>query len=58
MAALSGMIAEQYPGLLDRPDEEKLQLARELWHDVIGDAGEADDPALIALMESRLAEYH
>jgi hypothetical protein len=22
MVALSGMIAEQYPGLLDRPDEE------------------------------------
>ncbi len=51
------MIAEQYPGLLDRTDEEKLQLAGELWNDVIGDAAEADDPGIISLMESRLAEY-
>lgn len=51
------MIAEQYPGLLERPDEVKLQLAGELWHDVIGDAAGADDPALIAMMEARLAEY-
>jgi len=51
------MIAEQYPGLLERPDEEKLKLAGKLWNDVIGDTDEADDPVLIALMEARLAEY-
>jgi Putative addiction module component len=51
------MIAEQYPGLLTRPDEEKLQLATELLSDVLGDAPE-DDPTLVALVESRLAEYH
>ena len=50
------MIAEQYPGLLTRPDEDKLQLAGELLADVMGDPAEAD-PTLVALMESRLAEY-
>lgn len=51
------MIADQYPGLLDRPDEEKLQLAGELWRDVLGGEGESDDPAVTALMEARLGEY-
>lgn len=51
------MIAEQYPGLLDRPDEEKLQLAGELWHAVIGHDAGGDDPTLTALMEKRLSEY-
>ena len=50
------MIAEQYLGLLARPDEDKLQLAEELLSDVLGDSSE-DDPALLALMESRLEEY-
>ena len=50
------MIAEEYPGLLTRPDEEKLQLANELLSDVLGDAPE-DDPTLVALMESRLADF-
>jgi hypothetical protein len=50
------MIAEEYPGLLTRPDEEKLQLASELLSDVLGDAPE-DDPALVAIMESLLADY-
>jgi hypothetical protein len=51
------MIADQYPGLLDRPDEEKLQLAGELWRAVIGQNGEGDDPSLIHLMETRLSEF-
>lgn len=51
------MIAEQYPGLLDQPDEVKLQLAAELWQDVIGDGTATDDEALAALMEERLAAY-
>lgn len=50
------MISERYPDLLRLPDEEKLQLAGELWQDVIGDAAE-EDPTLAALMEARLAEY-
>ena len=50
------MIADQYPGLLALPDEDKLQLAGELWNDVIGDAAE-EDPSLVSLMEARLAEY-
>jgi hypothetical protein len=49
------MIAEQYPGLLDRPDEEKLQLAGELWHAVIGHDEGGDDPTLVALMEKHLS---
>lgn len=51
------MIAEQYPGLLNRPDEEKLQLAAELWQDVMGERTEADDPAMEILMEARWREY-
>ena len=51
------MIAEEYPGLLSRPDEDKLRLAGELWNDVIGDAND-DDPSLVDLMAARLAEYH
>lgn len=54
--AVSVMISEKYPDLLTLPDEDKLQLAGELWKDVIGDAAE-DDPALVALIEARLAEY-
>jgi len=54
--ASSGMIADQYPGLLTRPDEEKLQLIEELLSDVMGDLSEGD-PTLVALMKSRLAEY-
>jgi putative addiction module component (TIGR02574 family) len=54
--ASSAMIAEQYPGLLDLPDDEKLQLAGELWHAVIGDAA-GDDPALASFIEARLADY-
>lgn len=50
------MIAEQYPGLLARPDEDKLQLAEELLSDVLGDVSD-DDPALFSLMESRLNDY-
>jgi putative addiction module component (TIGR02574 family) len=54
--ASSAMIAEQYPGLLELPDDEKLQLAGELWHAVIDDADE-DDPILASLIEARLADY-
>jgi len=54
--AASGMISERFPELLALPDEDKLQLAGELWQDVIGGAAE-DDPALVALIEARLAEY-
>ena len=50
------MISDRYPDLLTLPDEEKLQLAGELWKDVIGDAAE-DDPALVTLIEARLAAY-
>lgn len=42
---------------MSRPDEDKLQLAEELLADVMGGAPPEEDPALIALMESRLAEY-
>ena len=51
------MIADQFPGLLQRSDGEKLQLAGELWRDVIGDDIPSDDPTLASLLESRLAEY-
>lgn len=50
------MIAERFPGLLELPDDAKLQLAGELFSDVIGDSDEAD-PDLVALIESRLVEY-
>ena len=50
------MIAEQYPGLLQLPDEKKLQLAGELWHDVIGDLS-AEDSEPSHWIEDRLAEY-
>ncbi len=50
------MIAEEYPGLMNRSDEDKLQLAEELLADVMGETPE-DDPALTALMESRLSAY-
>ena len=50
------MIADQYPGLLSLPDEDKLQLAGEFWNDVIGDSAE-EDPSLASFMETRLAEY-
>ena len=53
---VSGMISERYPDLLALPDEDKLQLAGELWNDVIGDAAD-DDPALVALIQARLVEY-
>jgi putative addiction module component (TIGR02574 family) len=50
------MIAEQFAGLLELPDDAKLQLAGELFADVIGDDDEIN-PALTALIEARLAEY-
>ena len=50
------MISERYPDLLTLPDEDKLQLAGELWKDVIGDAAN-DDPTLAALIEARVAAY-
>jgi hypothetical protein len=50
------MIAEQYLGLISRSDEDKLQLIGELLFDVMGDSAE-EDPAIVALMESRLEEY-
>ena len=50
------IIAEQYPGLLARPDEDKLQLVEELLADVMGGDPEAD-PVLLELIESRWAEY-
>ena len=50
------MIAERFPGLLDLPDDAKLQLAGELFADVIGD-DEENNPALVALIDARLAEY-
>ena len=51
------MIAEQYPRLLERSAGEKLQLAGELWRDVIRNEIVSDDPAVVTLIESRLAEY-
>jgi putative addiction module component (TIGR02574 family) len=50
------MIAERFPGLLDLSDDAKLQLAGELFTDVIGDEVE-EHPELVALIESRLVEY-
>jgi hypothetical protein len=50
------MIAEQYIGLINRTDEDKLQLIEELLLDVMGDCSE-DNPSHAALMETRLAEY-
>jgi len=55
MAAF-GMISERYPDLLALSDEDKLQLAGELWKDVVGGVAE-EDPALAALIAARLAEY-
>ncbi len=51
------MIAEQYPGLLALPDEDKLQLAGELWNDVIGNDVIEENSTLVPLIESRLADY-
>ena len=51
------MIAEQYPGLLERSNGEKLKLAGKLWRDVIRNEILSDDPAIVTLVESRLAEY-
>jgi putative addiction module component (TIGR02574 family) len=50
------MIADQFPGLWDLPDDAKLQLAEELFRDVIG-GSEGDDSELEALIDARLAEY-
>ena len=50
------VIADQFPGLFDLPDDAKLQLAEELFSDVIGGA-EGDDTGLEALIDARLAEY-
>jgi hypothetical protein len=50
------MIAEQFPGLLTLPDEAKLQLAGELFADVVG-GDDLEDPELVNLIEARLAEY-
>ena len=50
------MIAERFPAVMALPDEEKLSLIAELWEDVAGDDG-TKDPAVVALIEQRLAEY-
>jgi putative addiction module component (TIGR02574 family) len=51
------MILEQLPEVQKLPDAVKRQLAEELWQA----AGEGDaievDPAVIALLEARLADY-
>lgn len=50
------MIAERFPEIAKLPDEDKLTLMAELWHDVTDDAAD-DNPALDALMEQRWREY-
>jgi putative addiction module component (TIGR02574 family) len=50
------MIAERFPEVMALSDEDKFRFIAELWEDVAG--GEtADDPAITALLEQRLAEY-
>jgi putative addiction module component (TIGR02574 family) len=50
------MIAERFPEVMALPDDEKLRFIAELWEDVAGD-DIPDDPAVVALIEQRLAEY-
>lgn len=51
------MILERLPEVQKLPDPEKRQLAEELWQAAEeGDAIEVD-PAIIALLDKRLAEY-
>lgn len=51
------MILEQLPEVQRLPDVEKRQLAEELWQAVgEGDAVEVD-PAILALLDARLADY-
>ena len=50
------MVAEKFPELMALPDSEKLQCAAELWASVVGDPVDKD-PAMVELIESRLADY-
>ncbi|OAI58149.1 hypothetical protein AYO49_00085 [Verrucomicrobiaceae bacterium SCGC AG-212-N21] len=51
------VITERYPEIQQLADEDKLQLASELWSDVVGDST-PDDPSLEQTIAERLAEYH
>ncbi len=51
------MILEQLPEVQRLPDAQKRQLAEELFQ-VTDDSNQAEvDPAVLALLESRLAEH-
>jgi hypothetical protein len=50
------MIAERFPELTRLPDEDKLTLMAELWHDVV-DESAAENPALAEFVEQRWQEY-
>ena len=50
------MVAEKYPELMALPDSQRLQCAAELWASVVNDPVDKD-PAIVELIESRLADY-
>lgn len=51
------MILETIPEIQKLTNQEKLQLANELWEELENQADSVIDPAIIELLESRMAEY-
>ena len=52
------MILDQLPELLRLPASQKRQLAEELWQQAGDESNEVDlDPAIVALLESRIEEH-
>lgn len=51
------MILETIPEIQKLSSEEKLQLANELWEELEKLDDSSIDPAIIELLESRMAQY-